>query len=344
MIIGLTGYIASGKDAMAKYLEEKSFIHISLSDILREELRVHGKDITRNNLDELGSNLRERFGPGVLAQRALAMVDENKDYVISSIGTVGEVLVLKKHPNFTLVFVDAPLRIRWNRLKIRNREKDPKTYKDFKTIELRQSKGGGKHYRAFDDVRKIADIILVNDKSLKNAYSKMDRITNDIRHKRPSWDDYFISIVNAVGLRGTCDRGKSGALFVKDNRILATGYVGSPSGLPHCDDVGHLFDEVLLYDGKVKRHCVRTIHAEQNAIAQAARHGVPIDGSTCYVTMEPCYTCAKMLINAGVVRVVASKRYHAAHRSREIFRQAGVMLNIVHDEILWYPDQERNTK
>jgi dCMP deaminase len=156
------------------------------------------------------------------------------------------------------------------------------------------------------------------------------------KKKRPSWDDYFIEVVKTVAKRATCDRGRSGAIIVKDKRILATGYVGSPTGLPHCDDIGHQFKKVLHEDGSVTNHCVRTVHAEQNAICQAARYGVAINGATMYCTMLPCYTCAKMIINAGIKRVVCIKDYHAGKETKEIFAQAGIALTIMDKEVMKY--------
>ena len=156
---------------------------------------------------------------------------------------------------------------------------------------------------------------------------------------RPSWDEYFMQIVDTVASRATCDRGKSGAVIVKDKQILSTGYVGAPRGLPHCDDVGHLMMKYIDEDGKESMHCVRTTHAEQNAIVQAAKHGIAINGATIYCTMEPCLTCAKMIINAGIKRVVCKKRYHAGRLTREFFKQAGVKLDVLQDEVMKYDNQ-----
>lgn len=133
---------------------------------------------------------------------------------------------------------------------------------------------------------------------------------------RPSWDEYFVQIAFTVAQRSTCDRAHVGCVLVRDRRILTTGYNGAPAGLPHCDDVGH-----LLVDG----HCVRTLHAEQNALIQAALHGVSTEGATAYVTHHPCLTCAKMLINAGVRRVVYAGNYPDDH-SRRFLDAAGVEL------------------
>ncbi len=164
-------------------------------------------------------------------------------------------------------------------------------------------------------------------------------VKKTIKYKRPSWDEYFLQLVDMVGSRGTCDRGRSGAVIVKNKRILSTGYVGAPVGLPSCDEVGHEMHTVTQEDGIVSRHCIRTAHAELNAITNAARVGVSIDGSTLYCKMVPCYTCAKAIINAGIKRLVANKDYHATRQSKIIFKKAGVKLEIINKEVESYKDQ-----
>ncbi len=158
-------------------------------------------------------------------------------------------------------------------------------------------------------------------------------------NNRPTWDEYFFQICAAVGSRATCDRGRSGAVITKNKRILSTGYVGSPMGLPHCDEVGHEFKDTIHEDGRITKHCVRTSHAEQNAICQAARFGIPIDGSTLYCTMTPCYVCAKMIINSGITRVVVQQDYQASAESRRIFKEAGIEFEILDDTVKKYPEQ-----
>ncbi len=132
---------------------------------------------------------------------------------------------------------------------------------------------------------------------------------------RPDWDSYFMKIAFAVSERSTCDRAFVGCVLVRDKRILTTGFNGSPAGQPHCDEIGH-----LMVDG----HCVRTIHAETNAIIQAALHGVSSKGSTCYVTHFPCIHCAKVLVNAGVVRLVYSVAYRQDPISVEFLESANI--------------------
>jgi thymidylate synthase (FAD) len=156
---------------------------------------------------------------------------------------------------------------------------------------------------------------------------------------RPSWDQYFMGIVDKVAERGTCDRGQSGSVIVKDKRIMTTGYVGSPPGQPHCDDEGHLFKKVIDENGNVKQHCVRTLHAEENAMLQAAEFGIPIKGATLYCTMTPCYNCAMRAVRVGIRRVVAKRRYHAEGPSLELFKSAGVKFEVQEDRVQEYSNQ-----
>src|SRR5512137_2181588 len=135
---------------------------------------------------------------------------------------------------------------------------------------------------------------------------------------RPDWDTYFIDIATVVATRSTCDRASVGAVLVRDKRILTTGFNGSPTGQPHCDEAGH-----LMVDG----HCVRTIHAETNAIIQAALHGVSTKGSTCYVTHMPCLNCTKALINAGIVRLVYSVSYRADEIAMDFLKTANIEIH-----------------
>jgi dCMP deaminase len=125
---------------------------------------------------------------------------------------------------------------------------------------------------------------------------------------RPSWDEYFMEITRLVVSRSTCLRRQVGAVIVKDKKILATGYNGAPSGLAHCIDRGCLRDELGIPSGERHELC-RGLHAEQNAIIQAAYHGVSINGATLYCTNLPCIICTKMLINAGITRVVYEGGY-----------------------------------
>jgi dCMP deaminase len=171
-------------------------------------------------------------------------------------------------------------------------------------------------------------------KSTKKSNNKIGKNT------RPSWDDYFMQIVNAVSTRGTCDRGHAACVFVKDKQILATGYAGSPVGFPHCDEAGHDLRKSLSDDGSISLHCVRTVHAEQNAICQAAKRGIAIDGATVYVNMTPCRTCAMLLINSGIKKVYAERKYHSGEESEQMFKKAKIILTYKYNEVVEYKNQK----
>jgi len=134
--------------------------------------------------------------------------------------------------------------------------------------------------------------------------------------RRADWHTYFMRIAQVVATRSTCDRKHVGAVIVRDKTILSTGYNGSIRGLPHCDEVGHLMEN---------GHCVRTVHAEANAIVQAARNGVRIEGAEIYVTASPCWNCFKLLANAGIRRIYYGEFYRD-ERILDFARQLGIEL------------------
>jgi dCMP deaminase len=138
---------------------------------------------------------------------------------------------------------------------------------------------------------------------------------------RASWDRYFMDIAKVVSSRSTCERKFVGSVLVRDRTILSTGYNGSIRGMPHCTEVGHMME-----DG----HCVATVHAESNAILQAAKNGVTIDGATCYVTASPCWSCFKQIVNAGIGRVVYGEFYRDP-RIFEVAAKLGVTLHHLAD-------------
>jgi len=146
------------------------------------------------------------------------------------------------------------------------------------------------------------------------------------QHYRPSWDDYFMSIAKIIATRGTCDRLYSGSVLVKNNRIISTGYNGSPPGLPHCNDAGH-----LLEDG----HCVRTIHGEHNSLLQAAINGgTSTVGATLYTKYSPCIHCTKYIIACGIIRVVMGKVYRNEN-VLDMLKEAGVKVDFYRENPDW---------
>lgn len=144
----------------------------------------------------------------------------------------------------------------------------------------------------------------------------------EIRDERPSWDQYFMDIVELVSLRSTCLRRKVGAVLIKDKRILTTGYNGVPTGIQHCSEVGCLRDRMNVPSGERHELC-RGLHAEQNAIIQAALHGVSIKNATLYCTNHPCIICAKMIINSGITTVIYRDEY-SDDLACQMFREADI--------------------
>lgn len=150
---------------------------------------------------------------------------------------------------------------------------------------------------------------------------------------RKDWNGYFLGILDKVAERATCDRGRSGCVIVSKNmRIVATGYVGAPSGFEHCDEVGHLFIEKKDGD-KVTNHCIRTLHAEQNAICQAALEGISIEGGIVFCTMTPCPVCARMFIQCKIKEIVCQYDYQDSDLSKQELEKAGIKLTIMNDKL-----------
>ena len=345
--IGVTGTFCSGKDTFANYLIEKhNFIHLSLSDMLREVLKNKEIPITRENLQKEGTTLRETEGNNALAKRALEAMDDDKNYIISSIRNPLEIKELGQAKNFTLAAIIAPPEMRFERMAARGRkESEPDTFEQFQASELKEMESDNDSGQQIQKCIDMSQFSIQNDSTIEAFHKLIDetypKIHEAASHHRPPWDEYFLELAKTVGTRGTCNRGRAGCIIVKNKRIMTTGYVGSPPGMAHCDDVGHWFKQTIHEDGSVTQHCIRTIHAEANAIAQAANSGVNIHSATLYCKMEPCLDCTKLLISAGIKRVVCEMKYHAAQESREMLEEAGILLEVMQDSIVEYAGQKK---
>ena len=150
------------------------------------------------------------------------------------------------------------------------------------------------------------------------------------KESRPSWGTYFMNITNLVAERSTCTRRAVGAVLVKEKRILSTGYNGAPTGLKHCLEVGCLREELGVVSGQMHELC-RGIHAEQNAIIQAAYHGVSVNGAVIYCTNQPCSICARMIINAGIQKIYYQSGY-ADSLAKELLGEAGIELKQINSD------------
>ena len=328
MIIGLTGTNASGKTTIVDHLVSQNFEYHSLSDILREELSRLGNEPTRENLIRIGNELREKNGASILADKIKSRLSSTK-VVIDSIRNLAEVLTLKKLNNFYLVAVDAPVEIRYQRAINRKRMENITTLDEFILMENRE-KSKNSHHQNIDECMNQADFTINNHSSLDELKQSIDKIIKEINQSvRPSWDAYFLKMAFLVAERSTCLRHHVGAIIIKDRHVLTTGYNGAARNIDDCLKLGCLRDQLNIPSGERHEIC-RAIHAEQNAIIQAGVHGVTIDGGTLYCTHSPCIICAKMIVNAGIKRVVTCGEYpDDFNLVMNLFEQAGVKLDFI---------------
>ena len=324
MLIGLTGRNASGKGEVAKYLEKKSFYYCSLSDVIRDEIRRRGQQMTRESMIETGNELRQRFGAGVLAHRILDKIESDKHYIVDSIRNPMEVESLRTTKNFKLVRVVAPVEVRFERLKKRAREGDPTNFERFHELEQREMQGDENSQNLLK-VEAMADEELVNDSSLDALYKQIDRLVPKLMTvaDRPGWDEYFMNIAKVVASRSNCMKRKVAAIIVRDKRVISTGYNGTPRGTRNCNEGGCPRCNNMATSGTALDECLCS-HGEENAIVQASYHGVSLKDATIYTTFAPCLMCAKMIINSGIREVVYNTDYPLNDTSFGLFAQAGV--------------------
>lgn len=327
MIIGLIGRNCSGKGEVAKFLQSIGFNYFSLSDILREELKSRELEESRDNLIEIGNELRRKYGPPVLADRILQRLDPDKNYVIDSIRNPAEVATLKRRSNFRLVHIVADEATRFERMRSRSRPGDPDTLEEFHRHEQAELKSDDPTRQQLAATEALADAVLENNGTLDELHEQTRRLVQRLSAgiKRPDWDEYFMNIAQMVALRSNCIKRKVAAIIVKDKRIISTGYNGTPRGLPNCNEGGCPRCNSLGESGKALDECYCS-HAEENAITQSAYHGVNIKGATLYSTFSPCLLCTKMIINSGITEVVFSTEYSMGEIPMKLLKEAGVKI------------------
>lgn len=324
MIIGLTGKNGAGKGEVVNVLRSLNFQYYSLSDVLRDELKASGKEVTRENLIELGNELRGKFGPTILAEKVLSRLEVDKNYVIDSIRNPSEAQTFKKRKDFTLINVSAIPQVRFDRLKSRGRENDPKTMDEFSKLEKREA-SGDPNAQNLDSTISLADVVVENNGSIDELRAKVLSVIQQLsRHAgRPDWDEYFMGIAQVVSLRSNCIKRKVAAVLVKDKRIIATGYNGTPRGVKNCNEGGCPRCNSFAESGTKLDECLCS-HAEENAITQSAYHGVNIKGATLYTTYSPCLICTKMILNSGIAEVVYNHAYSVTDIALHLLQEAGV--------------------
>jgi len=181
VIIGVTGFFAAGKDTVAEYLMKRGFAHVSLSDIIRDEIRARGEEITIPRLTATGNELRTAFGPAVLAERALEKLPAGSDAVVTSIRHTAEIATLRRRPDFTMVFVDAPIRMRYERSRSRARGGDPVSFEEFEAAERRQMESADPNAQQLAACRDASDVVLNNDSTLEAFEERIRRLLEEKR-------------------------------------------------------------------------------------------------------------------------------------------------------------------
>ena len=325
MIIGLTGRNGSGKGEAVKFLQHKSFYPYSLSDVIREEVKVRGMEITRERLIEVGTELRSQGGTGVLAERVLDKIEADKNYVIDSFRHPDEVKAFRLRPDFRLLLVDATSEVRFQRVRDRGRERDATTVEEFMELESREEATVDWHGQQLVAVEEIADFTISNNGSLGQLQDQLsDLLKRLIRQvERPDWDEYFMKLAMVASLRSNCVKRKVAAVIVRDKRVISTGYNGTPRGTRNCFEGGCPRCNDLADSGTRLEECLCS-HGEENAIIQAAYHGVSVKDGVLYTTFAPCLTCTKMIINAGIVEVVYNQDYPLNKASFHLLQESGV--------------------
>jgi dCMP deaminase len=327
MIIGLTGKNGSGKTAVSEYLQRCGFEYHSLSDEIREEIRQRKREITREVLILVGNELRGKFGPGVLAERILLRLDQSHNYAIDSIRNPTEVDVLRRRHDFTLLAVEADVTVRFERSRKRAREGAAQTLQQFVAEEARELDSDNPASQQLHATRQKADLVVTNNGTLDDLFRRLDELLPPLmsRFMRPSWDEYFMSIAKVVAMRSNCMKRKVAAIIVKDKRVISTGYNGTPRGARNCNEGGCPRCNGMAESGTALDECL-CCHGEENAITQAAYHGIQLKGSTLYTTFAPCLLCTKMIINSGIVEVVYNQDYPLNERALSLLNECGIVL------------------
>jgi dCMP deaminase len=330
MIVGLTGRNASGKTEVSEYLKSRGFEYHSLSDEIREEIRARGQEITRDMLIRVGTELREKFGPGILAERILLRLGHERNYVVDSIRNPTEVEVLRRRKDFVLLGIDAEEAIRFQRSCARGREGAASTLEQFAAEEARELNSDNPASQQLLATHRLADVTVANNGTVAELHQKLDTLIPRYMSafQRPDWDEYFMSIARVVSTRSNCIKRKVAAIIIKDKRVVSTGYNGTPRGARNCNEGGCPRCNSMAQSGTALDECVCS-HGEENAITQAAYHGTSLKGSTLYTTFAPCLLCTKMIINSGIVEVVYNQEYPLNERSLALLRECGVTLRQV---------------
>jgi dCMP deaminase len=326
--VALTGYMGSGKGEVAAMLKERGFHYISLSDVVRAEATKRGVEHTRENLQNIGNELREEHGVGALGKKVRETIErEGKgDWVIDGIRNPGEWEEIRKLSGSQLLGITAQEDVIIKRLIKRKREGGAFTKEEI-LERLKKEKGIGEPPSGQQVTKCLdcVDFLIINEGTLPELKQKLDHFFRlQTGEDRPTFHEVFMEIAYTWAKRATCLRRKVGAVIAKDKQQLTAGYNGAPRGVPHCAELGGCLREKLKIPSGQRHEICRGTHAEQNAITQAAKFGISIEGGTLYCNTFPCVICTKMIINAGIITVVYDSDYDDP-LSKEILGQQTVL-------------------
>jgi len=346
MIIGITGTLGAGKGTVVEYLIKRGFKHYSVREFLIEEIKKRGLQSNRDSMVLVANQLREINSPSFIVEKLYETAKKlGGDCVIESIRTIGEVKAIKKLGGFLLA-IDAEPQTRYVRIITRQSETDNITYDEFLNNEEREMFSSDPNKQNLSACIKMADFVIQNNKAIWELQKQIEDVYKNILekeemkksnlvveeqkeiNKRPSWDEYFMKLTAVVAERSTCLRHNVGTIIVRDKKILTAGYNGAVRGAPDCLSLGCKKDELGLVSGFGSEEC-RAVHSEQNAIIQAALHGINIKNATLYCTTIPCRMCAKEIVNAGITEVVTYSDYEGAKGSIEFLKDNGIIFRKV---------------
>jgi dCMP deaminase len=330
MILGVSGLNGSGKGEVVRFLEARSFYPLSLSDVLRDELRARGLEESRERMIATGRELRAAEGPGALAERLARRLISDRNYVIDSVRHPAEVESLRaRSGRFRLIWIEASEATRFARIRARARPGDPQGLEELRRLEGQELGSEDPAAQQLLAVCDLADLRVPNDSSLAALHTALQEIlVQSLGFERPSWDEYFMSIARVVASRSNCVKRKVAAVITRDRRIISTGYNGTPRGTRNCNEGGCPRCNAFAEGGTRLDECLCS-HGEENAITQAAFHGVSVRGGTLYTTFSPCLMCTKMTINAGIEEVAYNASYPLGDSALALLREAGVKIRQV---------------
>lgn len=318
---------------MAEFLRAQGFIFYSLSDVIRDEIRSRGEEVTRERLIETGRALRLAHGTGYLARMILKKLEVGQNYVVDSFRNPVEVEVFRTADSFRLICVTASPEIRFERIRSRRRESDPQTLEEFNALDKAEAENERDEGQRLMATEARADVEIVNNGGLEELHREIGSLVErfSMGNPRPSWDRYFMDIAKVVASRSNCSRRQVAAVIVKDKRIISTGYNGTPRGTKNCNEGGCPRCNNLVESGTRLDECLCS-HAEENSITQAAYHGVSVKGGTIYSTFAPCLMCTKMIINSGICEVVYNMSYPLNEVSLNLLNEAGVICRSIKND------------